>query len=385
VNIAYETTPADVVDGLAHQHLKYGRDVLRTKSGTCVNTSIFYASVAEAAGLEAYIYVIPGHAFAAVRLPKSGQMLYVETTGCGGGTWESSLDFVRACKVAGRTFEGSARDGLILEVDIKQLRRQGVTPPELPDAGPNPLRGWQIVTPRPPEKPPATEKRDPAPIAALSPIAGVWDAIRDGKERQVWVFHGNGTYKAGATLDKPFLEGRYAYADGALTLELGQEGKETVAVTWSEDRNRFGFQSGKVAFTFQRRPVAAQILEVRQEHNVEQEGRKGLAIHVHLRVDNAPGQRCEAIAVFCNRAGQLIKTDQQAYRSSDGYLCIQGGLNPNFANTEWKDLVFFLPYEALSASTTETQFRFGVNVRRKGDERFLLDKPAQGEFSLKKP
>src|SRR5262249_48887873 len=33
-NIKYETTPGDQIDGLLHQHLKYGRDVLRTKSGT---------------------------------------------------------------------------------------------------------------------------------------------------------------------------------------------------------------------------------------------------------------------------------------------------------------------------------------------------------------
>src|SRR4029079_2687095 len=84
-NIAYETTPGSWQQGLLHQHLKSGRDVLRSRSGTCVNLSILYASVCEAAGLKAYIVMGPGHAFAAAKLPQSGIPVAVETTGCGGG------------------------------------------------------------------------------------------------------------------------------------------------------------------------------------------------------------------------------------------------------------------------------------------------------------
>lgn len=70
-NIAYETTPGELQpDGLLHQHLKYGRDVLRDRSGTCVNLSILYASACEAAGLDAFIIVVPGHAFAGAKLPQ---------------------------------------------------------------------------------------------------------------------------------------------------------------------------------------------------------------------------------------------------------------------------------------------------------------------------
>jgi|GEM_PF-6597937 len=146
-NVAYETTPGGVEDGLIHQHLKYGRDVLRTHSGTCINLSILYASVCEAAGLDAYVVIVPGHAFAAAKLPQSGIPVAVETTCCGGGTKETSRTFVQARESAFRTYQKWAADGRIVEIDIASYRKQGVAPPELPGVGPNPLKDWGIQAP----------------------------------------------------------------------------------------------------------------------------------------------------------------------------------------------------------------------------------------------
>jgi hypothetical protein len=143
-NVKYETTPGDRVDGLLHQHLKYGRDVLRTKSGTCVNTAIFYASVAEAAGLEPFIFVVSGHAFAGARLPGSRKLVMVETTKA---TYMGGAPFEEAVAAAAKKYAEAVNLGLIMAVDIHQQRQLGVTPPELPDAGRNPLKEWGIVLP----------------------------------------------------------------------------------------------------------------------------------------------------------------------------------------------------------------------------------------------
>jgi hypothetical protein len=149
-NIAYETTPGGYQpDGLSHQYLKYGRDVLRSRSGTCVNLSILYASVCEAAGLQAFIVMGPGHAFAAAKLPQSGLPVFVETTGCGGGTKKSSMTFVQARESAFRTYQQWTADGVIQETDIQASRQNGISPPELPDIGPNPLKEWGLQPPEP--------------------------------------------------------------------------------------------------------------------------------------------------------------------------------------------------------------------------------------------
>jgi hypothetical protein len=165
VNIAHEIAPVDMFEGLRRQHLKYGRDVVRTKSGTCVNTSIFFASVVEAMGLEAFIWVVPGHAFAGARLPKSRQWVAVETTGCGGGTWETSLPFDEAVQRATQTAQKWRKVGLIQEVNIRQLRQRGVHPPELGDAGTDPLKDIK-----------------PPPGAEPSPGKSAAEYYQEGKE-----------------------------------------------------------------------------------------------------------------------------------------------------------------------------------------------------------
>jgi Flp pilus assembly protein TadD len=177
VNISYETTPGDVIDGLTRQHLKYGRDVVRTRSGTCVNTSILFASVAEAAGLDAFLWVVPGHAFAGARLPKSGKVVFVETTGCGGGTLETSMDFEQAVQSAAKTAQKWVSLGLIIEVNVRQLRRDGVVPPELPDAGRDALRDWVLPGTAAATPAPTAETTEPAPAAK-----GAAEYAQEGKE-----------------------------------------------------------------------------------------------------------------------------------------------------------------------------------------------------------
>lgn len=147
-NIAYENTPGGLVDGFLRQHLKYGRDVLRTRSGTCVNLAILYASVAEATGLEPSIIVVPGHAFVKVALPMSGRAVFVETTGCGGGTRETSYGFFEAQVRAMLAYQTALAAGKVIEVAIPTLRQQGIRAPELPDLGTHPLQDWKIQDPK---------------------------------------------------------------------------------------------------------------------------------------------------------------------------------------------------------------------------------------------
>ena len=65
------------------QDIKYPRDVLRAKSGTCIDLAILYATLAESVGMHAYLMLVPGHCFSVVNV--SGQMIAVENTGLGGG------------------------------------------------------------------------------------------------------------------------------------------------------------------------------------------------------------------------------------------------------------------------------------------------------------
>ena len=146
-NISYEGAAGGDHGSKHFQYLKYGRDVLRTRSGTCINLSIFYASVCEAAGLEPYIVLVPGHAFVGIKLPASKQDIFVETTLCGGGTKETSSSFHFALESALKKYQESQLLGFFYEIDLKNLHKKGVNSPELPRIGSNPLKDWDIKIP----------------------------------------------------------------------------------------------------------------------------------------------------------------------------------------------------------------------------------------------
>jgi hypothetical protein len=188
-NVAYETAQGSMIDGVPRQHLKFGRDVLQTKTATCINTAITFASVAEAAGLEPLIVVIPNHAFMAVRLPKSKQPLFIETTGA---TTTANAPFAAACKKAEKEFRDAMQSGLLLLIDVKELRNKGVTPPELTPVGDDVLTRWDIRSPKsiPPVEADDSRDIDASALAAtIVDVQKVADVTRDGKKGMAFHVH----------------------------------------------------------------------------------------------------------------------------------------------------------------------------------------------------
>jgi hypothetical protein len=390
-NITYEGAKGDQIDGVLHQHLKYGRDVLRTKSGTCVNLAILYASVAETAGLKASIILIPGHAFPAVRLPQSGQLIFVETTGCGGGTLATSRDYAFAVSYATQNFQNWAKLGLLMKIDIGQLRLRGVTPPELPDVGRNPLKDWSIVPPNivptgttPPttQNPPprTTPKTTPQPVAAL---LGVWDVTAKAKT-QLAFFDGAGKFGLGTDLTKPVLQGTYTYANNTLTLIVKTQ-RLALPVTWSVDGNAFEYTNKDgTKLVFRRKALTAVLKVLKQEHNATVNNRKGMKIYFSVSIYYAPGLVCEVTAFFRDSKNQLVKAKHKGqYSSSDGYLATFIRLTPNFLpGTFWKELTLFIPYDEFSLQPGKNDLKFLINVWCLRDRKFIMPTAAVDSFSL---
>ena len=130
------------------QELKYPRDVLRDKSGTCIELAILYAAVCESTGLKCYIQLVPGHAFPVVQLPGSGDFLPVESTGLSGPALgiKKPLTFDEAVRVA--VDEMNKRQvGQNFLVDVDDMQSQGVSCPELTAAQPDAIHTWGYKLP----------------------------------------------------------------------------------------------------------------------------------------------------------------------------------------------------------------------------------------------
>lgn len=142
-NIVYQTPSSNAVDeGVFAQDIKYPRDVLRAKSGTCVDLAILYATLAESVGMHSYLMLVPGHCFSVVNV--SGQMVAVENTGLMGGNQRASFDQV--VKRGMEEMQEHLKDGRYYLIDIDAQQGPGHIPnPELPALDSNFLASSGIV------------------------------------------------------------------------------------------------------------------------------------------------------------------------------------------------------------------------------------------------
>lgn len=65
------------------EHIRLPREVVTGNTGLCIELALLHASVLEAAGNHAVIFLIPGHAFPGVKVGDNGYMA-IEATGIGG-------------------------------------------------------------------------------------------------------------------------------------------------------------------------------------------------------------------------------------------------------------------------------------------------------------
>lgn len=185
--------PSLSFDNTIVQSIKFPRDVIRDKSGTCIELAALYCTIAHSVGLKPYMVLIPGHAFSLIRLP-SGNLLPVETTGVGGGLRFGSTPFEKVVEQATETYKKAADDGRVLEIGIEDYWSRGISSPELavvpadilqhweivlsstrPQPGPSPVPGPVNPTPGPNPSPTPTPQPTPTPKDNMQPSSvGLW-------------------------------------------------------------------------------------------------------------------------------------------------------------------------------------------------------------------
>jgi hypothetical protein len=104
------------------QRIRLPRETLMLSNANCIDVSVLFASAMENLGMRPVVVIVPGHAFAGVRLgPNTQDILYVDLTVLPGGS------FYAARKRAKGWLDKTAKDE-ILNVDIGAARSLGVYP-----------------------------------------------------------------------------------------------------------------------------------------------------------------------------------------------------------------------------------------------------------------
>jgi hypothetical protein len=230
--IAYQTPPGARINGKLSQHVKYGRDVLQNRAGTCIDLAILFGSGCEAVGLKPVLFLIPGHCFPGIMLPRSGKIIAVETTMVG------QADFGQAVKVGSdEAAKALQKQVPSYQVDIMQLRESGVYSLELPAVPTGVLKDWGIVPGAARDDTQAVPQGDGRGNAAgeAPSIVGKWLATGP-RASTLSLLKPDGTVAilvtsaAGQILRKD--TGRYVYANGVLSCQYDSGSWEKGSVTW---------------------------------------------------------------------------------------------------------------------------------------------------------
>ena len=104
------------------QRIRLPRETLKLASANCMDVSVAFASAMENLGMQPLVIIVPGHAFAGVRLDRdSPKVLYLDLTVLPDGGFESAL--ARAQGWLKRTPPEE-----LLAVDVAATRALGVYP-----------------------------------------------------------------------------------------------------------------------------------------------------------------------------------------------------------------------------------------------------------------
>ncbi len=170
-NFTYQAPPGAVEHATSFdvkfvQNVKFPRDVIMARSGTCIDLAILFASMVNAIGLKPYLVVIPGHCFPAVEMPRppagSGNVYGVETTMIGGGVRFGSESFRTALHYGMGEFDQALTSGKYVLLPVTSLWDLGVNNPELEDLPADIFQRWPI-----------SETGDPK--AVKDPFEGTWE------------------------------------------------------------------------------------------------------------------------------------------------------------------------------------------------------------------
>jgi hypothetical protein len=131
--------------------------------------------------------------------------------------------------------------------------------------------------------------------------------------------------------------------------------------------------------------AAAQINNVKTEHNVYQNGRKGMKVHVNFNVKNHQGSPLRVAAYFRWQSGHPLGDENGAYRAVDGQVATGEVVTPGYESTNFNDFVLFLPYEELDIKQPGIHWlKYRVRLYSMKSNSFIeaFHRPIEFEYSL---
>lgn len=126
----------------------------------------------------------------------------------------------------------------------------------------------------------------------------------------------------------------------------------------------------KITISQSAQQPTASIEKVSVDHNVYEDGKKGMRIHVKFNVNYMLQKKGKVIAYFYD--GNLaLKDNNNEYGTIDGYVCCSKVFSPSYENSIYNDFVLFMPYNELHVNQSKYDLKFIVQIYDENSMKFI--------------
>ena len=116
----------------------------------------------------------------------------------------------------------------------------------------------------------------------------------------------------------------------------------------------------------------AEILDIWVDHNVFEDGHKGMRIHVKFTVDDLKDSEGLCIAYFYFADGRKLRDFNERFRTIDDQVSVSKTFTPGYVNSIYRDFKLFMPYSELHISGIgKWDLKFKVQIYNRATASFL--------------
>jgi hypothetical protein len=119
----------------------------------------------------------------------------------------------------------------------------------------------------------------------------------------------------------------------------------------------------------------ATIESVWVDHDVTQDDKKGMRIHVNFSVYGLKNKTGEVRAYFYHSDGRPVKVDDwyrgKGYNTEEGHVGIAEDFKPSYNDSVYEDFKLFIPYHVFDLGSGSHRLKFYVQVYRGGGSGYL--------------
>lgn len=107
------------------------------------------------------------------------------------------------------------------------------------------------------------------------------------------------------------------------------------------------------------------------EHDVTQNGVKGMKIHIDFNVRNMKGKRGKVIVYFEYPKGKGLKDTNGKYCTTDGDVCASETFTPSYDNSHYSDFDIFMPIDEIHMKKGKYTYYCDVRIQNSSTKKFL--------------